>query len=72
METAELLKIDVEGSEYEILSQAAPLLRRFARIVVECHGYEARARCRESVEKRGFACVYAERKRSGDLYFVRR
>jgi FkbM family methyltransferase len=68
---ADILKMDVEGGEREILSGSREILRRFRRIVVECHGEDARRDIAEIVESRGFRCVYAEGKRSGDLYFLR-
>ena len=71
VEEAEILKIDVEGSEVGILSCSRQTLRRCKRIVVECHGREARARVREALERAGFASLYEEEKRSGDLYFAR-
>jgi hypothetical protein len=69
---AEILKMDVEGSELQILSGATSALRRFKRIVVECHGSEARKGVRDALEYQGFGCVHAEDKLSGDLYFLRR
>jgi FkbM family methyltransferase len=68
---AEILKMDVEGSEVEILSGSREALRRFERIVVECHGNDARRGVEDILKSRGFRCLYAEEKRSGDLYFLR-
>jgi FkbM family methyltransferase len=70
---ADLLKLDVEGSEAEILADAASrgTLERFDRIVVECHGNAVRRHVRELVEAAGFDCVHAEGRRTGDLYFLR-
>lgn len=68
---AEILKMDVEGSEVEILSGSREALSRFRRIVVECHGERARAATREIIESQRFRCLHAEPKRSGDLYFLR-
>jgi FkbM family methyltransferase len=74
LERADILKLDVEGSEAEILGDAAArgTLARFDRIVCECHGHEVRRTVRELVETAGFVCVCAEENRSGDLYFHRR
>lgn len=71
IEEAEILKLDVEGSEVDILSCNRQTLRRCRRVVVECHGGRARARVRAFLEGAGFASLYDEEKRSGDLYFVR-
>ena len=69
---AEILKLDVEGSETAILKAAGKTLRRFRRVVVECHGVAARRECRSILENSGFRLLWAEEKRSGDLYFDRR
>ncbi|HKK48847.1 MAG TPA: FkbM family methyltransferase [Alkalispirochaeta sp.] len=69
--TAEILKVDVEGSEVDILTSSAAALRRFRRVVVECHGAAARQATRTIMESEGFATLHAEPKRSGDLYFLR-
>lgn len=68
---AELLKIDIEGSEPELLESDPPAIRRAERIVVECHGEESRRRCRAALTAAGFECVHAERHLTGDLYFTR-
>lgn len=68
---AEILKIDVEGSEVDILSENPEVLRRFRRVVIECHGSAARNATREIMESQGFHTLHAESRRSGDLYFVR-
>lgn len=72
VDEAEILKMDVEGSEVEILSEGRKVLRRFRRIVVECHGEGARRVTQQIIEEQGFGCIYAETKRSGDLYFLRK
>jgi FkbM family methyltransferase len=71
VEEGEILKIDVEGSEARILSCGSTVLRRFRRVVVECHGSESRAEVRRLLESAGFKRLYREEKRSGDLYFLR-
>ncbi len=72
IEEAALLKIDIEGSEADALSVEPAELRRFERIVVECHGAEARERCTALLDTAGFDLLCAEDKRSGDCYFRRR
>ncbi|MFO7782747.1 MAG: FkbM family methyltransferase, partial [Spirochaetia bacterium] len=87
---ADILKVDVEGSEVDVLSGAAEawtvsrtptvprmpteaeVLRRFRRIVVECHGTEKRELVLAVLERADFACVHIEGKRSGDVYAERR
>ena len=66
---AQLLKVDIEGSEVDVLSGDPAGLQRFERIVVECHGEEARMRCIDIVTSEGFEAVHIEQKRSGDVYF---
>jgi FkbM family methyltransferase len=68
---AALLKIDTEGSETEILTGHREVLRRFARVVVECHGRESRRLCSDALANAGFDCLYAEPQETGDLYFER-
>jgi FkbM family methyltransferase len=81
---ADILKIDVEGSEVDVLSGAAEasagsgapatadVLRRFRRIVVECHGTERREQVLAVLGRAGFVPVHIEGKRSGDVYAERR
>ncbi|NBB90392.1 MAG: FkbM family methyltransferase [Spirochaetes bacterium] len=87
---ADILKVDVEGSEVDILSgavetsavagtstvtgtpAAADVLRRFRRIVVECHGAEKRDQVLSVLERASFFPVHVEGKRSGDVYAERR
>jgi len=69
--TAEILKVDVEGSEVDILSNSGAALRRFRRVVVECHGSVAREATRKIMESEGFATLHVEPQRSGDLYLLR-
>ncbi|NBF39236.1 MAG: FkbM family methyltransferase [Spirochaetes bacterium] len=68
----DILKVDVEGSEVDVLSGAADALRRFRRIVVECHGTEKREQVLAVLEHSGFVPVHTEGKRSGDVYAERR
>lgn len=72
IEEAALLKVDIEGSEVDALSAEPSELRRFERIVVECHGAAARERCAAPLDAAGFDLLVAEEKRSGDCYFRRR
>jgi FkbM family methyltransferase len=71
LEGADILKMDVEGSEDRICSTEPEVLRRFDRIVVECHGVEVRERCTAALKSAGFRVVREERKRSGEVYAVR-
>jgi FkbM family methyltransferase len=67
---ADLLKMDVEGSEERILATDPETLRCFGRVVVECHGVDVRERCTAALTDVGFRIVREERKRSGDVYAV--
>jgi hypothetical protein len=81
---ADILKVDVEGSEVDVLSgaaeasaasgapAAADVLRRFRRIVAECHGTEKREQVLAVLGRAGFVPVRIEEKRSGDVYAERR
>jgi FkbM family methyltransferase len=68
---AELCKMDIEGAELAVIAGDPSVFRRFRRVVVECHGPEARRVCAQRLQGQGFILRFAEPKRSGDLYFER-
>lgn len=52
----DLLKVDVEGSEVEVLVGASATLRRTRRVVLEYDGAERRRACRLLLADAGLAC----------------
>lgn len=68
---ADILKMDVEGSEESIMCAEAEALRSFERVVVECHGVDVRNRCTAALTDAGFRIVLEEEKRSGEVYAVK-
>lgn len=65
-----ILKLDVEGSELEILKSSKSLLKNIKKIVIEWHSKKLRKGCKEFLKKNGFKLVYEEKKKCGDLYFI--
>jgi FkbM family methyltransferase len=71
--TVDVLKIDVEGLEYEIL-KVCTKLSHVARIVVEYHDVNLKDKLLNLLEDKYFSCVKVDpsgsNPYSGDLYFV--
>lgn len=70
LEAADIVKMDVEGSEEEIITGNLETLRACRRIVVECHGTAVRERCTAALRSLGYRIILEEAKRSGDVYAV--
>jgi len=68
----DILKMDVEGSELEILKSSKELLKDISKIVIEWHSEKLRDDCISFLSKNGFKLVNAEKRKCGDLYFVRK
>jgi FkbM family methyltransferase len=71
IDTVDLLKMDVEGSELDILSGSLHILEKVRKIVIEWHSEELRQRCTQLLQDLGFTLVYQEEHRFGDLYFCK-
>jgi len=68
---ADILKIDVEGSEYQLLEAGRKTLSSVSHIVLEWHTHKIREKCRTLLEEEGFSLVYEEFRHFGDMYFKR-
>lgn len=68
----DILKIEVEGSEYEILKSSQSLLKNVKKIVIGMHTSEIRKKCKNFLKKNGFKLVREEKERCGDSYFIRK
>jgi len=66
----DILKLDVEGSELEILKNSKPILNNIKKIVIEWHSEKLKRDCIKFLKKNGFKLVYQEKKICGDLYFI--
>lgn len=80
LESVDLLKLDIEGAEFEVLGTApAGLLRRISQITVEFHdflpefaGQGLFADIRSRLNEIGFACCSISFRTSGDVIFLSR
>ncbi|MFO7730909.1 MAG: FkbM family methyltransferase [Spirochaetia bacterium] len=70
--TVDLIKIDVEGSEIDVLQGAQEVLRMAARIVLEWHSPALKDEAISFLRRRGFRLLLAEAHRFGDLYFEKK
>lgn len=68
----DILKIDVEGNELDVLKSAKEMLKNIKKIVIEWHTEALKRKCIDYLEKRNFSLIYEEKKRRGDLYFLRK
>ena len=53
----DIMKLNVEGSELEILKSGEGIFDRIKKIVIEYHSPQLRDRCREFLENKGFKFV---------------
>lgn len=74
VQQADIVKIDVEGLEYDIL-RSTSILERIKKIVVEYHNHKIRKALITLLKENGFALVHEDHEKNmyyGDLYFQRR
>jgi len=70
----DIMKIDVEGSECDVLAGAVPVLDRVDRIIVEYHSATLKRGVMEVCMQNGFRLLKSDDSGSyyGDLYFMKR
>jgi hypothetical protein len=71
---ADILKMDVEGMEYDIL-KGTSVFPRIEKLVLEYHGLEIKTKLLDLLAEKGFRLVFEEKTGTltyGDLYFVKR
>ena len=66
----DILKMDVEGSEMEILKSSKKMLKNISKIIIEFHSKKLKRDCINLLKKSGFKFVYEDKKKCGDIYFI--
>jgi FkbM family methyltransferase len=66
----DILKLDVEGSEYEILKSSKKVLLKTKKIVVEYHNKKIKRECIQLLNKIGFRLIREEKGECADIYFI--
>lgn len=66
----DILKLDVEGSELDILKSSKDFLPNIRKIVIEWHSEKLKKGCKDFLKKNGFKLLHEEKKKCGDLYFI--
>lgn len=66
----DILKLDVEGSELEILKSSKDFLPNIKKIVIEWHSEKLKKGCKDFLKENGFKLLHEEKKNCGDLYFI--
>lgn len=70
LSTVDILKMDVEGMEFEILEGGTDALSKIKRIVIEWHDFESKSKIIELLTQMNFDLVYDDEREYGNLYFV--
>lgn len=72
----DILKIDVEGSEVNVLAGAKNTIKKSSKVVIERHSMSLRKDIIQTMKKSGFELVHDEDEHClryyGDLYFIER
>jgi len=66
----DMLKIDVEGGEYDVLTGFSEYLHYVREIMIEIHTTDLYEKCRSLVEQYGFRIYQEEKKGNTDVRFV--
>lgn len=66
----DILKLDVEGSELDILKSSKTFLPNIKKIVIEWHSIKLRNKCKDFLKRNGFKLIHEDKKVCGDLYFI--
>lgn len=68
----DILKIDVEGNELDVLKSTEGILKNTKKIVIEWHNEKLKRECIKYLKKRHFNLIFEEKKKGGDLYFIKK
>ncbi|MFA5931671.1 MAG: FkbM family methyltransferase [archaeon] len=69
----DILKLDVEGSEYDILTSSEEVLKKTKKVVIEWHSQELKTKCKKFMQKLGFDLVLEEKEienSCGEIYLI--
>lgn len=72
IKNVDLLKMDIEGMEFEVLDGSKEVLKKIDRIVVEWHSHSNRENIISLLEKHDFKLAFEEDREFGDLYFIKK
>lgn len=80
LERVDLLKLDIEGAEFEVIESTPPeVWRQVGQITVEFHDFQPRfagrnlfERAKDRLEKIGFICAVMSFRTHGDVLFLNR
>ena len=67
----DIIKIDVEGSEYVVLNGSLKIIKDFhPRIIIETHSKELREKCLNLLYGLNYRIIYHDRPRKGSSYWM--
>ncbi len=70
IDRVDILKLDIEGMEFDILKNSKNILDKVRKIVVEWHSEKIRDNVKRFLKKNGFNLLYEEKRDYGNLYFI--